>query len=283
MATSAGEPGPHCITFVNEKGGTGKSTLAVHLLLSLSRLGHRVAALDLDFRQQTLSRYLQNRHNHHPRLPAIPVYAPPPSAADSRSSANQEDAAAIRERVESLTGDHDFIIIDCPGSDSPRVHQAMTLANTLVTPLNDSFIDLDLLGQVTPEHHRVEKLSFFADTVWQARQQRAVAKLPALDWVVVRNRLTMLDARNKRRVNEALDDLQGRVACRYVPGLAERVIYRELFPAGLTLVDLGPAQLGDTALPKLTTSHLAARQELRNFINALNLPLAGTTSEGQET
>ncbi|RLA10053.1 MAG: ATPase [Gammaproteobacteria bacterium] len=278
MTVSGAEQGSHCITFVNEKGGTGKSTLAVHLLVSLQAQGHGVAAVDLDTRQRTLSRYLQNRQQYHPQLPAVKVVVPPPSELDSRVEATEQECDELRELVGELARDHAFVIIDCPGSDSPRSRLAMTLANTLVTPLNDSFIDLDLLGQVEPEEFQVKRLSFFTETVWQARQQRALAKLPALDWVIARNRLTMLDARNKRRMNAALEDLQGRMACRYVPGLAERVIYRELFPGGLTLVDLANPQLRGVSMPRMTTSHLAARQELRNFMVALNLPLDGPVS-----
>ena len=52
---------PHFIVFANEKGGTGKSTTAVHTAIALAASGHRVAALDLDGRQRTMTRYLENR------------------------------------------------------------------------------------------------------------------------------------------------------------------------------------------------------------------------------
>ena len=52
---------PHFIVFANEKGGTGKSTTAVHTAIALAASGHRVAALDLDSRQRTMTRYLENR------------------------------------------------------------------------------------------------------------------------------------------------------------------------------------------------------------------------------
>ncbi|MBL4621535.1 MAG: AAA family ATPase [Immundisolibacteraceae bacterium] len=266
----------HCITFANEKGGTGKSTLAVHLLISLQAQGYRVAAVDLDFRQRTLSRYIENRQQHHPHLPSVEVLVPPLSELESRSAAAEQDQSLLRQSLDQLAQNNQFVIIDSPGSDSPRSRLAMSLANTLVTPLNDSFVDLDLLGRINPESNKVDKLSFFSETIWQARQHRALAKLPALEWFVTRNRLTQLDARNKRRVNSALEELQHRAACRYISGLSERVIYRELFPQGLTLVDLGQTKQShqQTAknLPKLTTSHLAARQELRSFIEALELP-----------
>ena len=204
------------------------------------------------------------------------MLVPPLSDLESRTEAAEQDQSLLRQSLDQLAQHHQFVIIDSPGSDSPRSRLAMSLANTLITPLNDSFVDLDLLGKVNPDSNKVDKLSFFSETIWQARQLRALAKLPALQWFVTRNRLTQLDARNKRRVNAALEALQKQAACRYVSGLSERVIYRELFPQGLTLVDLGQTKNKPSpnagSLPKLTTSHLAARQELRNFIESLELP-----------
>jgi len=248
----------------------------VHLLVSLQAEGYSVAGIDLDFRQRTLSRYIENRQLHHPDLPSVEVLVPSLSDLESRTEAAEQDQSLLRQSLDQLAQHHQFVIIDSPGSDSPRSRLAMSLANTLITPLNDSFVDLDLLGKVNPDSNKVDKLSFFSETIWQARQLRALAKLPALQWFVTRNRLTQLDARNKRRVNAALEELQKQAACRYVSGLSERVIYRELFPQGLTLVDLGQAKNKPSQnagnLPKLTTSHLAARQELRNFIQSLELP-----------
>jgi chromosome partitioning protein len=68
-----------------------------------------------------------------------------------------------------------------------------------------------------------------------------------------------------RRVGAALDELAKRVGYRVIPGLGERVIYRELFPKGLTLLDMG--HIAEAGL-----SHVAARQELREMIAALALP-----------
>ena len=50
----------HVIVLGNEKGGSGKSTTAMQLFVALARAGHRVGALDLDFRQQSFFRYLDN-------------------------------------------------------------------------------------------------------------------------------------------------------------------------------------------------------------------------------
>ncbi|HMP57123.1 MAG TPA: division plane positioning ATPase MipZ, partial [Novosphingobium sp.] len=87
-----------------------------------------------------------------------------------------------------------------------------------------------------------------------------------LDWVVVRIRLQHVEARNMRRLDSALTELSKRVGFRVANGLSERVIYRELFPSGLTLLDKG--HLGE-----LGTSHLVARQELRSLIASLALPM----------
>ena len=86
-----------------------------------------------------------------------------------------------------------------------------------------------------------------------------------MDWIVVRNRTGHTEARNMARINKALTEMSKRVGFRVTHGLSERVIFRELFPSGLTLLDKG--HLGD-----LGTSHLVARQELRTLVMALKLP-----------
>ena len=166
-----------------------------------------------------------------------------------------------------LADGFDVLVIDTPGRDSAVGRAAIARADTLITPINDSFIDFDLLGQVDADDFKVTKPSFYAELVWKARQQRARADGGTVDWVVLRNRLSMLEARNRRHVGAALADLSKRVGFRVVPGLSERVIYRELFPKGLTLLDA-------EHLPNASMSHVAARSELRELVAALQLPLA---------
>ncbi|MCB2060345.1 MAG: ATPase, partial [Novosphingobium sp.] len=153
---------------------------------------------------------------------------------------------------------------------------AATTADTLVTPLNDSFVDFDLIGQVDAETFKVRRLSFYAELIWETRKKRAMATISEqrreMDWVVVRNRTGHVEARNMRRLDGALDELSKRVGFRTVNGLSERVIYRELFPSGLTLLDKG--HLGE-----LGTSHLVARQELRALLAGLNLPVPAMPQE----
>jgi chromosome partitioning protein len=251
---------PHVIVFANEKGGTGKSTTAVHVAIALAAKGARVACLDLDHRQRTVGRYLDNRAATMKRtghaLP-MPIHA----THSSQTTAGMEDL------WHGLSEKADFLVVDTPGRDDPFARTAAMLANTLVTPMNDSFVDFDLIGQVDPETFKVTRPSFYAELIWDARKQRARADGTTIDWVVLRNRLQHIEARNMKRVSDALGDLSKRVGFRIIPGLGERVIYRELFPSGLTMID--SKEFGAMGL-----GHVAARQELREMMAALALPEA---------
>ena len=248
----------HAIVFANEKGGSGKSTSAVHVAVALAAAGRRVAAIDLDTRQRTLGRYLDNRAATIARTGAalpMPEYSTFDAAKDGDVTA----------RITAIGDGMDVIVVDTPGRDDADVRAAIALADTLVTPINDSFVDLDLIGQVDPETYAVKRPSFYAELVWDARKARAKSG-GQVDWLVLRNRLQHLEARNMRRVAAALGQLSKRVGFRVIPGLSERVIYRELFPKGLTLLDL--AAIGDEA----GIAHVAARQELRALLGGLQLP-----------
>jgi chromosome partitioning protein len=255
--------GPYRIVFANEKGGTGKSTTAVHVAIALAYQGARVAAIDLDARQRTLHRYLENRAETQARRK---IALPSATFAVYDGTSIAELDAMIAELGET----HDFLVFDTPGRDDPLARHVATCADTLVTPLNDSFVDFDLIGQVDAETFKVRRLSFYAELIWEARKKRAMSQIKdarrAMDWVVVRNRTQHIEARNQRRIDLALTELSKRVGFRIAKGLSERVIYRELFPSGFTLLDKG--HLGE-----LGTSHLVARQELRALVAGLNLPM----------
>jgi chromosome partitioning protein len=254
---------PHRIVFANEKGGTGKSTTAVHVAIALAYQGAKVAAIDLDPRQRTFHRYLENRAETAKRR-GIDLPTADFAVFDGTDPAELDRISA------ELSAGHDFLIFDTPGRDDPLARHVATGADTLVTPLNDSFVDFDLIGQVDAETFKVRKLSVYAELIWEARKKRAMATLQdkrrEMDWVVVRNRTQHVEARNMRRLDQALTELSKRVGFRIANGLSERVIYRELFPSGLTLLDKG--HLGE-----LGTSHLVARQELRALLANLNLPM----------
>ena len=262
--------GPHIIVLGNEKGGSGKSTTAMHLIVALLAAGKRVGSIDLDARQGSLSRYVENRRKTiEGMLTPLPMPTHIPinqSQADSRETGMREDEANLIAALEQLK-DNDFILIDTPGSDSALSRAAHIRADTLISPLNDSFLDLDLFGRIEDEGATIRRPSVYAETVWEQRKRRAMAGGKPIDWVVMRNRLSSLDARNKRDIGKLLDHLAKRIGFRIAPGFTERVIFRELFPRGLTLLDLSRKDAG----VQWRMSHVAARQEVRDLLDALNL------------
>jgi len=261
----------HVIVLGNEKGGSGKSTTAVHLVVALAQGGFRVGALDLDLRQQSLFRYLENREAQSARtgcgLPMPRRLGITPSTAALRTEAAAEDRARVEAALAELSSECDFVVIDTPGAVTALSEAAHESADTLITPINDSMIDFDLLGRVDPETGKVKGPSIYSEMVWSARQRRAARGRKPVDWVVLRNRMAMLDSRNRHRVGKVMEDLARRIGFRIVPGFSERVIFRELFLHGLTLLDLDPD--GPIAL---TMSHVAARQEVRDMVKSLHLP-----------
>ncbi len=252
----------HLIVLGNEKGGSGKSTTAVHIAVALAHTGAAVGVVDLDARQRTSARYLENRAAFAVKRGLDLVQPEVAVIADGDG-----DVGKLAVQREAWAG-KDYIVIDTPGRDSPLARAALSAADTLVTPMNDSFVDFDLIGQVDPETYKVSRPSFYAELVWQSRQKRARADGGTVDWVVLRNRLSTLEARNMKRVAGALEELAKRVGFRVVPGLSERVIFRELFPRGLTLLDIA-------ALEDFSVSHIAARLELKALVGGLRLPSRG--------
>jgi chromosome partitioning protein len=263
LTTQHGDDDPHYIVFANEKGGTGKSTSAVHLAISLAHRGFKVGMIDLDPRQRTSYRYLENRAETMQRL-----NVKLPNA--SYSVFEYDSLARLDQMIAQKGQGMDFLIFDTPGRDDKFARYVATCADTLITPMNDSFVDFDLIGSVDPQTFKVKRISFYAELIFEARKARASKSQKTMDWVVMRNRIQHVTARNMMRMEDALAQLSKRVGFRIIPGLSERVIYRELFPSGLTLLDKG--YLGD-----LGTSHILARQELREMVGALHLP--GTEAE----
>jgi chromosome partitioning protein len=263
----------HVIVVGNEKGGAGKSTMAVHLAIASARCGLTVAALDLDRRQRTFERYFENRNRwameNNTELPKPEFSYLSQAVAPDRVGAEREETLATQALIAKMASTHDLVIIDAPGADTPASRAAHGCADTLVTPLNDSFVDFDLLAEIDPASGAIGKPSVYAEMVWEARKAKAANHRTTIDWILVRNRLSPLDAKNKRRVGEALSALAQRIGFRVAPGLSERVIYREMFSVGLTLLDL----TDEGAESTFTMSHVAARQELREIVLSLKLPM----------
>jgi chromosome partitioning protein len=267
--------GAHIIVFGNEKGGSGKTTAAMHIAVSLARMGKRVAAIDLDSRQRSLTRELENRAAFKERsgvdIPVPEAHVVPRSNLKSLDEGAAEEAAKFADILADVEARHDFVIIDTPGSDTQLSRIGHAAADTLVTPMNDSFVDLDLLARIDPQSLEIKQPSVYSDFVWDCRKRRLMARKPALDWIVMRNRISSTDTRNKRRMSGVLDKLSERISFRVAPGFGERIIFRELFPHGLTMMDLPQKALGIS----LSMSHVAARQEVRELLQTLKLPGIG--------
>jgi chromosome partitioning protein len=261
----------HIIVVGNEKGGSGKSTTCMHVGTALARMGYRVGALDLDLRQKSFGRYVENRRIYMAKagldLPTPDYRDLPELPADQLREGENPFDARLAAAVAALEPASDFIVIDCPGSHTRLSQVAHSLADTLITPMNDSFVDFDLLARIDPDTGKVKGPSIYAEMVWNARQLRAQAGLTPIDWIVLRNRLGAQQMHNKKKVGAALEDLSRRIGFRVAAGFAERVIFRELFPRGLTLLDLR-----DTGVDQLNLSNIAARQEVRDLLIELRLP-----------
>jgi chromosome partitioning protein len=274
QASSKQPASAHVVVLGNEKGGVGKSTLAMHLAVALMNFGQRVATIDLDLRQRTLTQYVENRcvwARHCSSAFAIPTHFCVPRGTTQKLEDNE--AIEFTGFVDALTAVeqvHDFIVVDTAGSDNHMTRLAHSMADTLITPLNDSFVDFAVLGTVDPTSYRVNGESHYAKLVREARQQRRLVDGLQMDWVVVRNRMSPLESRNKQRFVQGLGELAARLGFRSADALAERVIYRELFPRGLTaLDDLDEKTLGSRA----SQSHLTARHEFMGLFQSLRLPL----------
>lgn len=266
----------HMIVLGNEKGGSGKSTTALHLAIFLAYEGFRVATIDTDSRQQTLTTYVSNRRawagKQGIRVPQPAHFHLPQPRDDSRTVNDRMAFEMFRQAIGEIDGYADFVIIDTPGFDTHLTRLAHSMADTLITPLNDSLIDLDVIARVDPETGNVRELSHYSRLVQRARSERLNIDGRSIDWVLVRNRISMLASRNARLVQTGLDNISARLGCRVADGIAERVIFRSLFPFGMTVFDpLSEDMLGGAP----SMSHVAARQEYRGLLEALNLPRAG--------
>lgn len=270
--TDQTSPSARIIVVANEKGGSGKSTVAVNLAIGLLRAGNSVATIDLDTRQRSLTHFIDNRLMW-ARETSLDLPTPTHLCFDEEGEFQTGNEVAGREAfgtaVEAFASDHRYVIIDTPGHMHYLGAMAHSLADTLVTPLNDSFVDLDVLGSVDPKTFAVTAPGPYVDVVEAGRRTRITGEL---DWIVLRNRLSTTKNRNKELVGTALANLADVHGFRIVDGLAERTIFREFYPRGLTAMDeLTKATLG----VRPTLSHLTAALEMQSLLRAvMRLPVS---------
>lgn len=258
----------HIIVVGNEKGGSGKSTVAMHIAVALIKAGQNVATIDLDSRQKSFTNYIENRRawaKHIGRDLQIPDHL---CLGENDYPKDAAGCEAFAYSVDTLTQTHSFIVIDTPGHNSDISRLAHSLADTLITPLNDSFVDFDVLGTVDPESFALTGISHYSQMVQETRRRRKLLDDVTSDWIVLRNRLSMLGSRNKRFIGEALHELSQRLNFRCIEGFAERVIFREFYPRGLTAVDdIDEITLGT----RPSMSHVTARVEIETLLSTMRL------------
>jgi len=268
------EPGKkaHVIVLGNEKGGSGKTTTCMHLIVSLLRLGFTVGSIDIDSRQRSLSRYLENRRQ---TMLKEDVPLPQPqhiviqrSPFNIVQEAEEDERERLTKALSRLSAANDFVVIDSPGSDTYLSHVAHAFADTVITPINDSFVDLDVLATVDGQTMKIIKPSIYSEMVWEQKLQRAKRDGGSIEWIVMRNRLSNIDAKNKRFMTQVTGDLARRIGFRVAPGFSERVIFREMFLQGLTVLDIMASGKGGG----ISMSHVAARQEVRELLKTLQIP-----------
>jgi chromosome partitioning protein len=264
----------HVVVLGNEKGGSGKSTLAMHVAAALMNVGQRVATIDLDSRQKSFTRYIEFRRDWAKRTRLdlkIPTHACIARGSTLKLDDNEAiEAAQFANAISSIEQSHDFVVIDTPGADTHLARLAHSLADTLITPLNDSFVDFDVLGTLDPINLVVTGEGPYAQMVRDARRQRREIDFVRMDWVVVRNRMSQIGSRKDGLVGEGLEQLAARLGFRCVDGFTERVIYRELFPRGLTGLDAVEESAPGTAP---SPAHLSVQQEVLRLVDGLKLPL----------
>jgi chromosome partitioning protein len=262
---------PYIIVIGNEKGGAGKTTCSMHLIVSLLESGLKVSSIDADCRQHSLTNYIKNRENYNNTNNdfLVPI---PKHFLLKESDAKDIDTKALEEKnnFENILKDArsgaDVVVIDTPGSHTVLSCNAHSYADLIITPMNDSFVDMDVLAKIDSEGQIISP-SIYSQMIWSQKMERAKRDRKSIEWVVMRNRLSNIDAINKRLVGNVLDALAKRINFRVIPGFSERVIFKELFLKGLTLLDLNKANFDKP----FNISHVAARAEVREFINSLGI------------
>ncbi len=280
----------HVIVVGNEKGGSGKTTTTMHMIVALLRMGFAVGTMDLDARQRSLSRYIENRRNTITKeghnLPLSHHIIIQKSPYNVSQEAETDERERFLKGLARIYYDNDFIIIDTPGSDTYLSRLAHAFADTVITPINDSFVDLDVLANIDGQTLKIVRPSIYSEMMWEQKLERAKRDGGSIEWIVMRNRLSNIDARNKRHMTSVLNELSRRIGFRVAPGFSERVIFREMFLQGLTVLDImdGPNAV-------ISLSHIAARQEVRDLLKTLRIPtideriaeLRTSAAEKQET
>jgi chromosome partitioning protein len=262
----------------------------MHIIVALLKAGKRVASFDLDLNQLTLTRYLGNRHEwvrKHEQKLELPDHYPVREEVhgttlrqfvsrlkkigrahkrDFIGSSALSHSADLRQFISQLkkigrAHKHDFIVIDTPGGIQHLSLIVHGMADTLITPINDSLVDLDVLVAME-QSDLAPQPSVYAKMVWRALEARRKVTGRTTDWIVVRNRLESVESSNQHQITQVLDVIQRAVGFRVAHGLLERPVYREFFAAGLTVLD---------PIEGFESVTVPARLEVQNLIREIGL------------
>ena len=248
----------HIIVVANEKGGTGKSTLSMHLATKLMYENFKVAVIDLDGHQGSLSKYIENRRKF---CTKNKISLPTPIHYIFEPVAKEANKKEIEDLITELSQRFDAIIIDTPGSRNYLFELAHKFLHTLITPIGDSLIDLSAIADIDPENGEILKSGHYAQFVWETKKRLAAKDLPYLNWVICGNKVSSLRSKNKDLVFAKLDAISKLYGFRFTQGLKDRVIYKELFLDGLTILDMSSPALHR----RMSISHLAAKMEINSL------------------
>lgn len=218
------------------KGGTGKSTLAFHLAVEAYLNNIDIVTYDMDFPQFSFSAYLKNRKNN-----------------PSLKSWDQHFQISDFSSIPDFPSDK-LVIIDTPGKYDPFLMPIHKKADLIITPINDSFIDINTIMKI--EHERWASFGHYYEFVYNSQNYNENLK-----WIVVRNRSSSIASNHSKEIRSKLEDLSKRINFTLINGPKERNIYRELFNKGATVLDLKS---------KLSISHMAAKFEIKSMWKAIN-------------
>jgi chromosome partitioning protein len=256
---------PYILVVGSGKGGSGKTTLAMHLAVGLLKAGQKVGTVDLDSDQGGLTLYMENRRiwaNWRRIELDVPLHRRVASPDGGADQSEPDELAAFEQAMVALER-CDFVVIDTPPRDGYLVRLAHMLADTIVAPLRDSFLDLCVLGSTDPVTHEIRRTGCYARMIELARKMRGEVDPGYVDWIALPNRAT-----GAPLIRDSLGELGLRMGFRTVPGCSEDVTYRRLFPLGLTVLD-SPDVINVSA----QGPSYDAEAEMRSLINSLRLPI----------
>lgn len=204
------------ISFLNSKGGSGKSTVAIHTALFFAEIQYKVCLIDLDEKQHTSHTFFENRKSfiekYKKKLPTVKTII-----CDSKS---------LIHNLTKIQNLYDIFIIDTPGFYiSDLFKDTINLSNLVVSPINESFIDI----------HALKISNFFNDMVHIRGKQKSTGN--KLNWLIVTNRRSCIYSDHYKEIMDSLKEIQGKYSCKIFEGFFENSIFKEMFPHGLSLLD----------------------------------------------